>query len=188
MIPKRPIETCHLDAGWGWKKYARDEFNYFHEHLTTLYFILKLSNAMTVLEIGAGPSTVVITNALTEMSGDRILESVDINEHAWDKVQKDLFLNVMEKFVKDSLDFNPTYNYDVMLIDGDHAQGQVSAEIHRFLQRLKLGGYMLFHDITNPKWGKGVKKAIFDSELMSPDYDAYEWLNCNGLAVFKKVR
>ena len=186
-MKKRPKETCHIDYGMGYLKYAKDEFNYFHEHLSTIYFITKISNARNVLEIGGGPSTVAFSQALRELGFTRVLYSIDINPNAWNKVNKDLPANTV-KIAIDSLDYGTDRDYEIIFIDGDHSQEHVAAEIDRFLSHLKLGGYIIFHDITNPKWGAGIKKAISNSELLSPDYEHYDWLHCNGLGVFKKVR
>jgi predicted O-methyltransferase YrrM len=75
-------------------------------------------------------------------------------------------------WVMDSKDAAPKYekNIDLLFIDANHHQWGVEQDCKLWLPKLKVGGYVLFHDYKS-SW-EGVRKAV--DEMTSKHYDAEE--------------
>ena len=158
-----------------------DEYSYIHEHLETLYFIVKEFDCRNILEIGTGNGH--STLALAEAT-QGVVTTIDINEcgQAQDLIIFDSELGHKVNFIKgDSLNF-PKGFYDLILIDGDHNQSKVQKELKALLPYLQDGGFLILHDSCNPKWGKGILKAVTEFYRNKQEQLTwYEWFNCNGL-------
>lgn len=184
---KPMIETCHLGVdNMMYHEDARDESSYIHEHLTTLRFIVDAFECKNVLEIGTGPGESLL--AMAEDTNAHIT-TVDIEkcEQARDKLMffGDYQDNVT--FIQGKSDkLNLMGWFDLVFIDGGHEYKQVKKDIEQFHHWVKDGGFLVFHDMTNPAW-PGVRKAVEEFlEKRGIEYKRYDWFNCNGLTVLRK--
>jgi len=65
----------------------------------------------------------------------------------------------IKKFSKDAIKDIPG-EIDFIYIDGDHED--VKSDIENYYPKLKVGGILAGHDITNPKYRKGIIKSLID--------------------------
>jgi len=187
------IETCHL--GIPITEYERDsidESSYIHEHLTTLNFIVKEFNCKNILEIGTGPGESLM--AMSENNPHAHITSVDIEyaHKAYDKLMfrmhnmyNDYPLNNVTFIKGDSAKLDMLAWWDLVLIDGGHTYAQVKKDITQVQSWVKDGGFMIFHDVTNPAW-PGVRKAVEEYLEKDHTWTRYQWFNCNGLLVLRR--
>ena len=182
----KQIETCHL--GVPEKSFeidSRDESSYIHEHLSTLNFIVSEFNIQNILEIGTGPGESLV--AMIEGTKAHVT-TIDI-ENCW--LAKHRVLNGsfsgQVTFVKGESDkLGLTGMWDLILIDGGHNEIQVRTDIDQFALQVKPGGFLIFHDTTNPAWeGVGTAERDF-SNRNKETWSRYQWFNCNGLVILKR--
>ena len=186
-MAKKPIETCHLgNIRTKHQRIMLDEYSYIHEHLETLYFIVKEFDCRNILEIGtgAGYSTLAMAEATKG-----IVTTIDINEcgQAQDMIIFDNGLGHKVNFIQgDSVKSFPKGFYDLILIDGDHSAEKVRKELEALIPYLRENGFLILHDSCNPKWGKGILEAVREFyRNRQNEMTWYEWFNCNGLIVLK---
>lgn len=186
-MAEKPIETCHL--GQIRRKHQRimnDEYSYIHEHLETLYFIVREFDCRNILEIGtgAGHSTLAMAEAT-----EGIVTTVDVNEcgQAQDLIIFDNDLGHKVNFIQgDSINSFPKGFYDLIFIDGNHEERIVKKELRVLYPYLQDKGFLILHDSCNPKWGKGILDSVKEFYRGKQDQLTwYEWFNCNGLIVFR---
>ena len=155
-----------------------------HQHLVTLYFIVKEFKLKTVLELGTqyGYSTCAFGYAVNEIGGK--LYSMDIlpvpyasEKMAQRKINKNWIL-----MNGDDLKLPWNKDIDCLFIDSKHTYEQVMGELNKFAPFVNKGGFIIFHD--NLVFS-GVQRAI--NEYMEPrNYNRYRWFNDCGLEVWRK--
>lgn len=187
---KKPIETCHLGTVSGKRHFEnimKDEYSYIHEHLETLYFIAKEFKCKNILEIGTGMGH---STAALAQGTEGIVTTIDIDDchQAKDLIIFACDLGSKVNFIKgDSLKNLPQGFYDLILVDGDHSQERVKKELKELWQNVGDDGFLILHDSTNPKWGKGILDEAIN--FKNEHYDEitwYQWFNCNGLIIMRK--
>lgn len=198
LSKKKPKETCALGSSGNHHQVdAKDEYSYIHEHLETLYFITTEFPIETILEIGTGDgySTMAFAEALTAKRTGHIM-SLDINpqckgiEHV-----KQRHMDKRVGFITcDSLQFEYKGRIDLLFIDGEHGEDYVFKELKKFADSVSKGGFIILHDTTNPAYE--VNKAFYKYSNWMHDkfgrdvhseFNEYNWFNCNGLKVLRKL-
>ena len=123
-----------------------------HMYLQPIYEIVKRANAQNVLEIGSGKFTFsrAILKGLEETNG--LLWTCDPKKET-DYTHPQMFFQQIR-----SNDLRRTWyrNIDVLMIDGDHRDPQVSQDFANFIPFVLKPGYVIFHDINIPH-GKAVR-------------------------------
>ncbi len=203
----KPKETCksgQLEAKydslygmWELEKQLQNEYSYIHEHLMTLHFLVREFNCKNIIEVGtgAGHSTLALALGATYTNGQVVTIDIEQCEEAKDLIEKSELSDVVTFLKIPPQGYSLKGKFDLILIDGNHTQSGVIADIQRFLnQELKPGAFVIFHDTNNPKWKQEVNSAIFKANLISRNsnhkvrkqyFNTYEWLNCNGLTVMR---
>jgi predicted O-methyltransferase YrrM len=181
----KQIETCHLGLPRNtFEIDSRDESSYIHEHLTTLNFIVSEFKLKNILEIGTGPGESLV--AMIE-GNDTHVTTIDI-EACWEAKHKIINGNFSGQvtFVRGNSDtLGLTGSWDLVLIDGGHTENQVRRDIDEFAGQVIDGGFLVFHDTTNPAW-PGVDLAVRDFADNNENWSRYQWFNCNGLVILKR--
>lgn len=89
---------------------------------------------------------------------------------------------------------------DLLFLDGDHSYEGVKQDFYNFYSTVKMGGHILFHDITDTEFhrSEGVDVARFWQELKKTfdcyefiDNNKYRWVDahlCMGIGIIKKTR
>jgi predicted O-methyltransferase YrrM len=179
---KPMIETCHLGRPYcKFHDLNRMESSYNHEHLSTLFFIVSNFEIQNVLDVGTGPGHTAFTMA----EAGATVTTLDIEDC---EEAKDLWLSYeipninFIKIKPGELDLHST-GYDLIHIDGGHSLEEVVSDIKSYLHLLTDGGFLVFHDTTNPAW-PGVAEAV--DKIRSTLFYRYDWFNCNGLTVFRR--
>jgi len=176
------IHTCELgEAKHDFELFALNNNSFIHEHLATLYFIVKEFNCKQVLEIGTGAfeSTHAFAQALREIKGSMV--SIDILE------KQNKGLEDVCKFVTtDSLEYIWMDVIDLLFIDSNHTAKQLYNELTKYEPFVKRDGWIIIHDITNPAH-KRLKTAIDKYFKYKKNYKRYRWFNNNGLEVIRKI-
>ena len=155
-----------------------------HQHLVTLYFLVKEFRLKTVLELGTqyGYSTCAFGYAVKEIDGH--LYSMDIAScpEAEDKMEKKGLSKNWTLYRGDDLILKWDKNIDCLLIDSHHSYEQVKGELRKYEHYVNKNGFIMFHD--NLVF-KGIQDAI--NEYMEPlNYNRYRWFNDCGLEVWRK--
>ena len=156
---------------------------FIHEHLATLYFIVREFDATSVLEIGTGNGASTLTFA---EAGAKVL-SVDIEdcEDAKNLIKSSMLTGQVD-FMKgrsENLEFDKDQSFDIVFLDGDHTYQQVTLELNKFAHLANK--FIILHDITNPSH-KGVDQAVIEFRRKNTDWTYYQWFNNNGLAVLAR--
>lgn len=162
-----------------------------HEHLVTLYNLVKSLNAKLVLELGVntGESTIALLEAVAATGGK--LVSVD---------QQDLVQTrpMLEKYgltgrwefhkmddIKFGLEVWPKgVQADIIFVDTSHQYAQTKREIEVFEPLLRPGGIMVFHDTVS--YHKGVQVPISEFLVTHKGWPYENRKNCNGLGILRK--
>jgi len=156
-----------------------------HQHLVTLYFIVKEFKLKNVLELGTqgGYSTVALGYAVKEIEGK--LTSIDIIDcpDASKRMKERKLDNRWDFRVHDDLSIRWNKDIDCLFVDTNHTYDQVTSELKKFEPWVNKNGFIILHD--NFVY-KGVQMAINDY-FEDKNYERYRWLNDCGLEVFKKV-
>lgn len=155
-----------------------------HQHLVTLYFLVKEFKLKTVLELGTqyGFSTCAFGYALKEINGH--LYSMDITAvpFASEKMAKRKINQNWTLINGDDLKLKWDKDIDLLFVDSKHTYLQVKAELNKYEHFVKKNGFVIFHD--NLVF-EGVQAAI--NEYMEPlNYSRYRWFNDCGLEVWRK--
>jgi len=202
MKQNKPKETCssgsiifpdkpfYGDDGIILSERMRDEYSYIHEHLMTLYFVAKEFKCRNIVEIGTGKgeSTLALAKAASRINGH--VHTIDIDDCVKAKALiRQAELDQYVTFIRANSDtLNWDGKIDLLLIDGNHESEAVLSDIYKFAHyNVISGGFMINHDICNPKWGKGIQEAL-QTYIMNTQnkWSRYEWFNCNGLAVWRR--
>ena len=155
-----------------------------HQHLTTLYFIVKEFGLKEVLELGTqeGNSTVSMGLAVKENGGH--LTSIDIvrvpiaKQRMEDYNLKDIW--TLHENTND-LDMKWDKKIDCLFIDTLHTREQLEAEIKKFAPFVRKGGFVIFHDICANY--QGILEPAIIEYFGTKNY--YRWFNDCGLGVVK---
>ncbi len=136
---------------------------------------MRLPNNGFSLNIGAGGGTTAL--AVAECRPDVSITSVDMSpggplgglegeRNAFDGAG----IEHPTQILGDSKEVGKQWNgsgFDMILIDGDHSEDGIRGDIESWMPHLKPGGYVVFHDYTQPMW-PAVKKVV--DELIVPTY------------------
>ena len=121
---------------------------------------------LNYLEVGcaAGGLTFVMNYFLNL---DNIILIDDEKHRRWKKISETLRHISYKKFVGDSQskearDFVLTQNlnFDIIFIDADHSYGGAKKDVCQYYDFLKLGGFMIFHDVSEV--GHGITRLTDD--------------------------
>lgn len=136
---------------------------------------MKLPPNALSLNIGAGAGTTSL--AVAEARPDVTIYSVDISpggplgglegeRNAFDGAG----IKHPNQILGDSKKIGKEWQgdkFDMILIDGDHNEPGIRGDIEAWMPHLKPGGYVVFHDYTQPMW-PAVKQVV--DELIAPTY------------------
>lgn len=81
---------------------------------------------------------------------------------------------------------NPEAYFDLITVDGDHSVGGARVDIRNVIPRLKIGGVLVFDDITNP-WHPYLSRVWDKMVVCNPRFAAYSFKEL-GLGVGFAVR
>jgi len=190
------IHTCHLGIPMNLvEELQSNEDSYIHEHLQTLFFIVKEFNCQHILEIGTGNGESTFAMALA-MNRKGLLISMDIERKAdiIDKALDNKLSNIMFT-VDNSKTTTISGEFDLVFIDGSHEEEDVYQDIKKFAPMVKPNGFLILHDVSNPKWGSDVRNAMlrYKDDITKNRINIerlwrmYNWFNCNGLAIWRKL-
>lgn len=152
------------------------------DHLDYLRQVTLLVEAEYILELGTrtGTSTQAFVDAANILNAKVV--SVDIDPTVIHLVPERVRSNSHWKFVnKDSLEFVPERNIDVLFIDTSHTYIRTLEELRRYAPGVTRNGVILLHDtISYPE----VMKAIEDYMAEKPGvYTLEHRAFCSGLGV-----
>lgn len=83
----------------------------------------------------------------------------------------------VKKYSDNALNDLPGH-HDFIYIDGDHSYIQSKKDMKRYFSKVKKGGILGGHDITNPKDNYGVARAFFEfctEEGLNPRISRLDW-------------
>jgi len=161
-----------------------------HEHLETLYKLVLLVNAKTVIELGVntGESTVALLEAVHETKGTLI--SVDRQElpsvrpmlSSYGLVERWKFY--LSEDIAFGIEWPTGEQVDLVFVDTTHEYEQTKKEIEVYEPILRPGGVMVFHDTVTHQ--EGVQKPIDEFLESHPGWKYENKANCNGLGILYK--
>jgi len=157
-----------------------------HQHLVTLYFIIKEFNLKTVLEIGTqqGYSTVAMGCAVKEIGGH--LYSCDIVECpiAIERMlNRDLYSSWTFYESKSSNNISWNKPIDLLFLDSKHTEERINADLRHFEPHVRKGGFIIIHDfLVFPKMAVAI-----DEYFKNKKYSMYRYFNDCGLQIFRKL-
>lgn len=118
--------------------------------LERLIDIILINSGGNIVEIGAGPSTIILNKHVKELNITHYICDISPKKCEW--AERDLD-NVIA-YTGKSLDFIKTFPnvpVGVVFIDGDHAYDTVTQEVNFFFPKLVMGGIMFLHDTYPPE-------------------------------------
>lgn len=174
-------------------------------HVPTLYMVAMENNCKTIVELGVGEgylgqSTFAFLFAARELGGH--LVSIDIGpcDFTVQEVKRiglarywtfllgddlhDQFADVLDP-KRGAITWKAPDSIDLLFIDTSHTYAQTLAELKKYEQFVKPGGFIILHDINS---FPPVAEAIHDHFAGRDDIVMYEWYNDDGLMVIKKTR
>lgn len=155
------------------------------DHLPTLHLLTRELDLKRVLELGVreGNSTLALLEAVREISGH--LWSIDLE--ARDTVKKLIVkygLSDFWTFIQDDdLSYSWELPIDHLFIDTLHTYKHTLKELHKYEPYVSKGGIISMHDLTSCI---GVSRAA-QEYFSRRDVRIYQYFNCNGLIVCKKL-
>lgn len=118
------------------------------EHLLTLYGLVVSMGAKTIVEIGAGQSTFVLTAAAKATGGQ--FYSVDLEKESRNRLfpeAPDIDGEKEYHFIKgNSLEVDWDKEIDFLFIDSGHTYQLTLDEMKKFAPFVRSGGFILMHD------------------------------------------
>ena len=181
-----------MDFNLIWKLVQRDTD--ISEHLLILFALVVGSNAKTIVEIGAGQSTFVLTTAADITNGE--FYSIDLTKQARERLfpeAPNLDLEPKYHFVGgNSIDTKDTSGVkwdkpiDFLFIDSGHTYDLTIGELKKFTPFVKPGGFVCMHDtgINNIVWAE-CRKAMLDFSN-NTNWEKKQLDNQNGLTILRK--
>ncbi len=160
-----------------------------HEHLVTLYLLVIEHSLKNTLELGVrnGESTIVLAEAASKINGH--LWSVDLSDCITAKKNiKKNNLNNSWTFIKgNSIEIGKSWEekLDHVFIDTSHIFEDTLMELTMFEKNLRKNGFFTLHDsISYPDVLNAIKEFLKNSKH---SYRFYNYYNCNGLAILRKL-
>jgi predicted O-methyltransferase YrrM len=134
-------------------------------HLAVLYSIARFLPARLVLEIGCddGSSTLPLLIAVAENGGELFSIDPAACERAKLVVAQSGYADRWHFTQAKSADVAhevPDASLDVVLIDGDHGAEGVASDWHLYAPKVRVGGFVLFHDKENRRDFPGIAALI----------------------------
>lgn len=157
-------------------------------YIATLRRIAEAANARMILEIGVGPDATSAAVFSTTMGGGHLV-SIDIDESRPDSYQRDVIASRGATWTVvhgDSLTVEvPSTRYDLLYIDGDHANDYPLKEFERFEPMVRQGGYIVLDDYPffEDVWNAVAVLALRGWHGLFIPYDAD---NANGHMIYRK--
>jgi predicted O-methyltransferase YrrM len=154
-----------------------------------LYSFCMMTRSTSILETGAcfGYSTCCMAMAVADLGGGRVTTiDPDPQPKLWENIALKEHIHWIQKYSQDSLPDLEQQQFDVMLLDSDHAYETISWEVTNLEPLLKVGGYLLLHD---SEICEGVARMC--AELREDPRFDYVSLNTPrdcGLAVVRKLQ
>ena len=157
--------------------------------LMLLYYLVRLvPNSGSILELGTFRGKSAIIMGLSSYDKNINIYTIDnfkVAKLVEDKSETEAEARVIKNIedfgvqdkvkliTKDSNEASKTWSVplDLLFIDADHTYERVKDDILNFVPHLKPGGFLIFHDYTNP-FG-GVKQAI-EATLKKDDFICYD--------------
>ena len=167
------------------------------ERLTLFHLARSLPRGARALEIGShiGSSALFLCAGLRHCGGRLICVDTWMNQTMPDG-EKDTFplftkntnlyadmITPIRKLSSELSSDNIEGELDLAFIDGDHREETVRGDFHFVAQRLKLGGLIVFHDVSTPFPGVAI---VLGEALASGDWLLTRYLDQMG--VIKRVR
>lgn len=160
------------------------------QHILFLYVLPFSIKAKTIVEIGCGQSTFVLTAIAKKINAE--FYSIDLNELGVERgfpnmkpiLDKESCYHSLQG---DSRDIGKTWNkpIDFLFIDSSHEYEQTVQELDLWIPFVKKNGVICMHD-TNPRW-EGVNRALKEFlEKHNQEYKAIHFLNQNGFSILLK--
>lgn len=164
-----------------------------HEHLPTLYNLVREIEAKLVLELGvrSGESTVALAEAVKSTGGKLISVDVGIQGNVGPMLESYGLRDVWEPHQSDDIDWglntwDRNVHFDLIFVDTSHEYQHTTREIQVFECIIRPGGIMAFHDTVSVPGG--VLRPIQEFLAFHPNYRFENHANCNGLGVLRKPR
>lgn len=157
------------------------------DHLLVLYSLVVGSEAKTILEIGVGQSTYILTAAANKSEGQ--LYSIDLKWGAHLRLFPEGD-GVLEKeprhhFIEsNSLDVKWDKPIDFFFLDSGHTYDLTLAELKKYMPYVRKGGFVGVHD-TREEW-VDCRRALFDFIKDKP-LERKEFTNQNGFTILRKI-
>ena len=159
------------------------------EDYKILYKYIKNKKPTVILEIGTGNSTLVIAQALKEISENNHFASVDIHKLIQDEISiklQELNLSNANLILQDSCTFTndncPKESLDFIFLDSSHTFERTLLELNFLLPALKKDGYLFMHDTKMTT----VLSAIYVILLNIPDLSFHEFNTYHGLGLLRR--
>lgn len=168
------------------------------QHLFHLYSAAIEINAKTVVEIGAGQSTYVLTAAVNKTGGE--FYSIDLSEDSrlrlfpegkgvLDKEKRYHFIegnSVIDEPQRLSVITNWHREIDLLFIDSGHTYDLTLKELNLWTKWVRKGGIICMHD-TSRSW-VDCRKALEDFLTNNKDqFVRYQYENQNGFTILRKL-
>lgn len=161
------------------------------QHLFHLYSVAIEINAKTIVEIGAGQSTHVLTAVVNKTNGEFYSHdlSLDARLRLFPEGEGILDKEPRYHFVGgDNLVTGLNWNkpIDLLFIDSSHTYAGTLAELNLWVKWVRKGGIICMHD-TSRVW-VDCRKALDDFMADKKDqFVRYQYENQNGFTILKKL-
>jgi predicted O-methyltransferase YrrM len=157
-----------------------------------LYYFVRLIKPEIIVETGSGFSTFLMANALKENQQGYIysfdITGQETRKEKLRKIDSLKYVNLItgpaskrgEEIVRE------IKQIDILFLDAVHTYEAVIEEIEIFNPCLIKGSYLIFHDVTHPKFVGKVGKAV--EELKHKvNMEGITFETINGLSILKKI-
>ena len=156
-----------------------------HEHLNTIYMLIRMNNLKDILELGTrgGESTIALLLAAKDIGGH--VTSVDIDEckDAKNMVSKYNLGNYWTFLQGDDLSIEYHEKIGLLFIDTSHTYEHTLNELQKYEPYVIKQGIIAMHDTVSCP---DVLRAIEMYVSGRNDLILFNYLNCNGLGVIYK--
>lgn len=163
------------------------------DEAATMFKIIKTLPHPTGVEIGRlrGGSTILLAVAIGEKGK---LLSIDIAPKADDMLRSILhstgLLVRVELLVGSSINIDRNGTYDFVFIDGDHSYEGARLDYVKWGNKVKVGGYLIFHDMANARPHSTQFRTLtrLREELISGESGKIELVVESGsLSIFRRI-
>jgi len=173
------------------------------KHLLTMYSIALSINAKNILELGVRNGDTTLPYLLAAKENDGYLESVDVNESAFECPIE--LKNLWSFYKTDAIEFLQdkvleNKKYDLIYIDDWHSYEHVKKELELMDQLIRPGSVVLLHDLMygntcpyyhvdltacSPQWANGGPyRAVAE---LNPNFWEFSTIpSNNGLTILRK--